>query len=478
MSSITGKLKHDEFSVDLPSIPSLQVFVSDFGGRGDGEFDNSEVFQAAINECSINGGGTIIVTSGIWRTDAIIFKSHINLHLERGATIKFSDDYSDYPLITSSFEGVEAIRCQSPLDAEGLTDISISGEGVIDGSGDAWRYVKKFKLTDIEWKNLIASGGVVDPSGEMWWPTERGMNGEAIVSELKKQGITDPSQYEEARDYLRPNLLSFRNCKRVKLEGVTFQNSPAWNIHLLNCEDVHIQGVTIRNPWYSQNGDGLDLESCHRVIVTESVFDVGDDAVCLKSGKGKQARISSLPTRFVEISHCHVYSGHGAFVIGSEMSGGVSDVYLHDCSFYGTDTGLRFKSTRGRGGVIEKIDIDRINMMKVKKEAIIFDMFYEKTDGKTLEKASVSEETPIFRSIKITNVTSIDSERAIVLYGLPEMPLEDLTFENIKIKSKKGLIANSCKKLIFKNCQINSRETKEADFIDCFDLVIDSSVIE
>ena len=165
--------------------------------------------------------------------------------------------------------------------------------------------------------------------------------------------------------WLRPVLLNFVKSKRILLEGVTFKNSPSWCLHPLSCEDFTVNNIQVINPWYSQNGDALDLESCKNALILNSVFDAGDDAICIKSGKDENGRRRGEPCQNVIVKNNTVLHGHGGFVVGSEMSGGVKNIYVEDCTFLGTDVGLRFKSTRGRGGVVENIYINNINMMLV-----------------------------------------------------------------------------------------------------------------
>ena len=264
----TANLPFTMRRIELPRIPARSVSVTEFGAAGNGETLNTAAFTRAIEACAKTGGGRIVVPQGIWLTGAIQLRSNIDLHLERGAVIQFSSSVEDYPLLRTTWEGSPAVRRMSPIYGAQLENISITGDGVFDGAGGAWRMVKKSKLTDSEWKKLVSSGGVVDTVGDTWWPSVEAMNGAALVRSLDKRGDgVSIEEYAAAREYLRPVLLSLIECKRVLLDGPTFQNSPAWNIHPLMCEDLVIRNVTALNPWYAQNGDGLDLESCRRAVV-------------------------------------------------------------------------------------------------------------------------------------------------------------------------------------------------------------------
>ncbi|RKL68163.1 glycoside hydrolase [Salipaludibacillus neizhouensis] len=467
MDVIDGMTKDQPFQVTLPSIPEREVMITSFGGKGDGSFDNTEAFARAVADCQLHGGGTIKVPAGIWKTGPITFTNQMRLDLVQHAVIQFSDDPKHYPLIESSFEGERVYRCQSPLNGEKISDIEITGLGVIDGAGQDWRYVKRFKMSEMQWETLVNSGGVVTEDEQEWWPSIEALHGKEHIHQLRLQNA-DKSEYEKIKHFLRPSLLSFRSCERIKLSGVTFQNSPAWNVHPLESNDILIDGVTIRNPWYSQNGDGLDIESCKRVIIQNTVFDVGDDAICMKSGKGKWARELGIPTELVEVKGCKVYSGHGGFVIGSEMSGGVKDVYVHDCDFYGTDSGLRFKSSRGRGGVVERIQIERIQMMDIKEDAITFQMHYSNNGEKVGETTeAVTEETPVFSDIHLKKVTCIGAKRPIVIHGLPEQPITNLIFEKIYVESEQALEIHNCDNLVLLQTEILNRDKKDPVFVNC-----------
>ncbi|MCL7748238.1 glycoside hydrolase family 28 protein [Halalkalibacter alkaliphilus] len=446
----------NELDIALPQIPNRQFFITDFGAVGDGTFDNTEAIANTINACKNAGGGKVIIPPGVWLTGPIQFINHLNLHIEAGAILLFTKDFNSYPLILSSFEGEETIRCQSPIDGEYLHDIAITGKGVIDGSGGAWRPVKKFKMTEIQWRKLLESGGIVDEEGEIWWPTEQALEGVSVIQDLRNSGSKSVEDYEPIRDFLRPNLVSLRNCQTILIDGPTFQNSPAWCVHPWVCKHITIKNVTVRNPWYSQNGDGLDVESCQFGLVENCVFDVGDDAICIKSGKDEAGRELGKRCEDIIIRGCQVYSGHGGFVIGSEMSGGVKNITVSDCSFFGTDVGLRFKSKRGRGGIVENISIENIRMTDISGEAIVFHMYYELAgDEESLKEKEVSIETPIFRNIEMKNIICMGSKHAIVLKGLPELPLANITFEDITITSKYGMTSSECEGIQLTNVSLD-----------------------
>jgi DNA sulfur modification protein DndE len=254
-------------------------------------------------------------------------------------------------------------------------------------------------------------------------------------------------------------------CKKVLLEGVTFQNPPNWTINPVLCEDVSILNVQVRNSPAAQNSDALDLESCRRALVRGCTFDVGDDGICIKSGKDAAGRRIGEPTEDVLIEDCTVYHAHGGFTIGSEMSGGVRNVRVNNCTFIGTDIGLRFKSTRGRGGVVERIFITNVRMTDIPGDAINFNLYYsgnaplEETaasaDG---HSPTVTEGTPRFRDIHIENVICRGAQSAIVLQGLPEMPLRGIELKNVQIAAIKGISIVDAEQISFENVRVENRD--------------------
>ncbi|WP_364147709.1 glycoside hydrolase family 28 protein [Paenibacillus sp. LPE1-1-1.1] len=438
---------------ETPSFPEKQYSIVDFGAIGDGLTMNTEAVNRAIETCFSEGGGTVNIPPGIWLTGPIQLKSGINLHAQQGALVLFSRNFDDYPLIPTSYEGIRTVRCMSNIYGENLTDVAITGKGIFDGSGDAWRPVKRMKMTENQWKALTSSGWT-DPSNLMWWPTERAIRGASTAKRLIAEGVLQTDAFEEARDFLRPTLLQLDRCRRVLLDGPTFQNSPSWCLHPWLCEHVTIRNVSVKNPWYSQNGDGLDLDSCRYVEVSDSQFDVGDDAICIKSGKDADGRELGVPCEDISIRGCVVYHGHGGFVIGSEMSGGVRNVSISDCLFIGTDTGLRFKSARGRGGIVEKIRIRNIRMTDIPKDAITFSMFYSHggTDQPAAQK--VTEKTPAFRDFLIEHIQCTSAHQAIGMKGLPEMPIENIRFEHIDINAKKGISLENVRDVHFTDVSV------------------------
>lgn len=443
--------------VKIPAFRKDTLSIIKFGAVADGLTLNTSAITKAIDQCNQNGGGTVLIPAGLWVTGPIALKSNVNLHLAKGALLQFTDQRDVYPLVSTTWEGEDAIRNQAPVSGTDLENIAITGGGILDGAGDSWRMVKKSKLTDDQWKKLVASGGVLNDKKDTWYPSAQSLKG---ASGVMKAG-QPMSYYQEVKDFLRPNMLSLTRCKRILLEGVTFQNSPAWCLHPLLCEDITLRRVTAKNPWYAQNGDGIDLESCRNGLLEDCTFDVGDDGICIKSGRDEQGRKRGVPTENIIVRNCRVYHAHGGFVIGSEMSGGVRNLYVSNCTFMGTDVGLRFKSARGRGGVVENVFVDGIDMTEIAGEAILFDMYYaakdpvpqhgESNDLPVIPAQPFSQATPQFRSFQIRNVRCKGAETAILIRGLPEMAVKDILIENAVLQSRKGFVCIEAEGINLKN---------------------------
>ena len=442
-----------------PAIPARTVSLADIGGVPDGVTLNTDAFAKAIDDLAGKGGGRLDVPAGIWFTGPITLKSNIELHLDADAVIVFSTDQDLYPIIDTNFEGLDVRRCLSPINALGEKNIAITGRGVIDGNGAAWREVKRRKVSDDQWKRIVAAGGLLSEDGKVWFPDEGYMKARATAGSLN---YPDPSLDEnEIKTFLRPVLVSLRECENVLLEGVTFQNSPCWNLHPLYCKNLIVKDVNVRNPHYSANGDGIDIDACENVLLTGSTFDVGDDAICIKSGKDADGRNHGKKCRNLIIADCTVYHGHGGFVVGSEMSGGVENIHVTGCRFIGTDVGLRFKSARGRGGLVKDIWCDHIYMKDIVTYGIIFNLYYMGVAATDMSKDGesdiqpVDETTPEFRDFYFSDITCAGAEQAVFVNGLPEMPVRNLTIRNSNFTADKGVETHYYENVNFENVTVN-----------------------
>lgn len=449
-SSFKNKYAFELPKVYEPHFKRDTLSIVQFGAIADGKTLNTVAINNAIEKQAANGGGTVCIPSGSWVTGPIVLKSKINLYLEKGALVIFTSDFSQYPLVQSSFEGVDAARCMSPITAEGLENVAITGQGILNGNGFYWRPLKKEKLNETDWKkHLEKYTGALTDDKKTWYPSQAAVKASMEKNIGKLGDGKSLKDFEEIKDFLRPNMVRIANSKNILIEGVTFENSPAWTTHILMSEHITVRGLKVKNPWYGTNTDAIDLESCKNILMEDCVFDTGDDGITIKSGRDEDGRKRGMATENMIVRNCTVYHAHGGFVIGSEMSGGAKNLYVDNCTFIGTDIGLRFKTTRGRGGMVENIYMNNINMKDIVGEAILFDMYYmakdpvalvgEKRELPAVEILPVNDGTPQFQHFYISNVTCNGASKAVFIRGIPEMHIKDVKMDNMVIQSKDGI---------------------------------------
>jgi polygalacturonase len=441
-------------AVELPAIPRKDFAITDYGAKGDGKTLNTAAFEKAIGACNRAGGGRVIVPAGQWLTGPIQMLSHVDLHLEQGALIQFSGDHSLYPMIrTHGNRG--GVLVTSPLNGTDLEDIALTGEGILDGAGQTWRPVKKSKQTAAQWRELVASGGAVSPDGEIWWPNKDAMDGDRFLKDLRKKNPDAATEdYLPARNYLRPVMVSFSGCRRVLVRGVTIRNSPKFVFYPSGCTDLTMDRVNVYNDWWAQNGDGIDISACKNVILYQCAVNAGDDGICMKSSG---TRPDGAALQNVIIAGCKVFRAHGGFVIGSNTDGGMHNIFVSDCQFNGTDVGLRFKSNLGRGGLVDAIFIQDIAMQHIVREAVLFDTYYEDAPAGSVKdpnQPKPEDKVPEFRDFHISRIDCQGAQSAIVITGLPQMPVHRIFFDQVHIQSDKGLVATQARDIELRNVKL------------------------
>lgn len=475
-SSFPEKYAFELPKVYMPHFRRDTLNVVNYGAIADGLTLNTAAINKTIEECARQGGGTVLIPAGSFVTGPLVMKSNINLHLAKGALVIFTSDFNQYPLVVSSFEGVAAARCQSPVTAENLVNIAITGQGIMDGNGYYWRPLKKEKLSETEWKaHLKKYGGVVTEDKKTWYSSAKALQGQQENNIGKFTEGKTLADFEPVKDFLRPNMIRIFQCRNVLIDGVTFENSPAWTTHINFSEHVTIRNLVVKNPWFGTNTDALDLECSHNVLVEGVSFDTGDDGICIKSGRDEEGRRRGIPTQDVIVRNCTVYRAHGGFVVGSEMSGGVRNMYVSDCNFIGSDIGLRFKSTRGRGGVVENIYVNHINMKDIPAEAILFDLYYmakdpvalegEKREPPKTEVKPFDETTPQFRNFYFHNITCTGASKGIFVRGLPESPIRNVQIENAVLQADEGIDIQEASEIRLKNINLQTRTTRPVIYL-------------
>ena len=366
--------------------------ILDFGAHA-GSLCTAQI-QAAIDTAAAAGGGTVLVPSGVFETGAIRLKDNIELHLEAGAELRFSTDPQDYPVIFSRWEGVAREVYASCIYAQDAENVAITGRGILNGNGHAW------------------------------WDRFRN----------RRESLLFP----------RPKLVGLDNCENVLLRGITMKNSPAWTVNPIRCNNVTCDGLTIINPADSPNTDGIDPESCTNVRIIGCHIDVGDDCIAIKAGT--EDTTERVACENITITGCTMVHGHGGVVLGSEMSGDIRNVVVSSCVFQDTDRGIRLKSRRGRGGVVEDLRVSNVVMQNVLCPFIINLYYFCGPRGKdkyVWDKSPypITEETPCFRRLHFSDITAREVHAAAgFIYGLSEQYASEITFDNIQISMAENAI--------------------------------------
>jgi polygalacturonase len=408
-----------------PVFPARDFDVTKYGAAGDGVKDCTQAFRLAIAACNAAGGGRVIVPDGRFLSGAIHFKSHVNLHVTRGATIQFTRQPAAYlPLVVTRWEGVECMNYSPFLYCYGQRDIAITGEGTLDGQADFRHWWPWKGRTDYGWNrsepNQAQARAALFKMGEAGVPVEERIFGEG--------------------HWLRPQFIQPYRTNNVLIQGVTIVNSPMWEIHPVLCRNVTVRGVKIAS--HGPNNDGCDPESSGDVLIEDCLFDTGDDCIALKSGRNRDGRRLAVPCENLIVRRCTMKDGHGGVTIGSEISGGARNIFAEDCKMDSPnlECALRLKTNSVRGGVIENIHMRNVEVGQVSKAIVSIDFHYEEGDAGPFK--------PVVRNIDVRHVTSKKSKYGLYLRGFKDALIQDVriekcTFENVArpdvIEHVKGL---------------------------------------
>lgn len=403
--------------------------IIDYGAVSDGRTVCTEAINDAVKACEGKGGGIVFIPQGRFLTGPIELKSNVHLYLSSGSCLAFIDDPNAYPVVEARWEGSEGQVYMPMIFGEDINNVTISGYGTLDGQGSFW------------WKAF------------------------------KEKQLPHP----------RPRLISFENSANIRIENISCIYSPSWTINPVRCSNVSIQGINIKNPSDSPNTDGINPDSCSNVRISNCHIDVGDDCIAIKSGVEKSSY--RIPCENIAITNCTLVHGHGGVVIGSEMSGGVKNVVISNCVFQGTDRGIRLKTRRGRGGIVEDILVSNCIMENVLCPFVLNQYYFCGEGGKEpivddKNPHPVNLGTPIFRGIHLNQITAKKAGfAAAFIYGLPEMPISDISFSNISITldsdalkgmpammdgiepvNRRGIICNNTENISFSNVSIRQHE--------------------
>jgi len=410
-----------------PVFPKKDFDLTGHGAKEGGKDNCKAAFDAAIKACAHAGGGRVVVPRGTFLTGPIHLRSNVELHLEDGAEIIFSDRFEDYlPVVPVRVGGIDILNYSPLIYAKDCSHVAVTGRGKLNGNAAKW------------WKWKGKETGAHFKAGALGEPPEKRVFG------TPEAGI-------------RPDFLCFYNCKNILLEGFTIGSGPNWTIHPVYCENITIRHVNVDTD--GPNNDGIDPDSCRDVLIEHCTFSTGDDCVVLKSGYNEDGWRVGKPTENVIMRHCSSKRGHGGLVIGSEMSGGVRHVFMHDCQFDGTDRAIRIKSKRGRGGVVEKIYARDIKAKNMQHEFAILNMDYSADTN-----AAANDKLPVFRDMCFERIEGEGAPVAIRLIGEADSPIEGIRFEDMKLAAKRGVVANHIKGLTFQNLKIDPQDGVLFDF--------------
>ncbi len=381
-----------------PTFPNRDFNIKDYGAVSGAQADCTDAIRQAIAACNAAGGGRVVVPAGVFLTGAVHLKSNVNLHISEGATLKFIPDPAKYlPAVFTRFEGTECMNYSPLIYAFEQENLAITGKGVLDGSA----------------------------SLENWWAWKRSEKGAASIRRLldfNDRGVPVEQRVFGAEYQLRPNFIQPYRSRNILIEGVTINNSPMWEIHPVLCSNVTVRGITVIS--HGPNNDGCNPESSRDVLIEDCLFDTGDDCIAIKSGRNNDGRRLATPSENIVVRNCTMKDGHGGVVMGSEISGGVRNVFVDNCKMDSPnlDRALRFKSNALRGGVIENIFMRNVEIGRVAEAILTIDFLYE--------TGANGPHRPVVRNVSIEQVKSASSPRVLWIAGFPGAVIDDIRFSD------------------------------------------------
>lgn len=433
--------------IPLPEISVRRFNIRDFGAKDGGEVKNTAAIQSAIDSAAHQGGGTVVIPAGKWLTGAIHLENHIDLHLEEGAELLFSQDPADYlPAVFSRHEDIECYKYSAFIYANGKTDISITGQGTLNGQGKPWW----------DWK---------------------GLNEEEVLGEMVRRDVPVAERIFDGRDgrRLRPAFFQPMSCTNILVDGVTFLYGAFWTITPTYCENITVRNVHIVTEGeygHTPNGDGVDPSSSRNVLIENCVFDTGDDCIAIKSGRDKDGLRVNKPTENVVVRSCRGLRGHGGIVIGSETSGGIRNIFAANCRFSGTDRIVRIKTARGRGGVLENMWFRDLTGEEIRNEAIHLNMLYT---GTRLPAQIVTPATPVMRNIHFDRITCTSGKSyAVEMLGLPERSIQNITLDGITANTKRGVHLSDVDGIRIQHSEFHAAELPALQIMEGINITCDS----
>ncbi|HEV2148369.1 MAG TPA: glycoside hydrolase family 28 protein [Longimicrobiaceae bacterium] len=417
-----------------PVFPARDFPVTAHGGVGDGRTDNTEAFRRAIAACAAAGGGRVVVPAGRFLTGPIHLKSNVNLHVSEGATIAFSQDPKDYlPVVHTRWEGVELMGYSPLIYAFEQENVAVTGKGTLDGQASTtvwWPWKGKWKQHP-EWDR---------------GPTQKAARDRLF--EMAEQGVPVDRRVFAEGSYLRPQFIQPYRCRNVLVEGVTLVNAPMWQINPVLCQNVTVRGVSVVS--HGPNNDGCNPESCRDVLIEGCLFDTGDDCIAIKSGRNADGRRLNVPSENIVVRRCRMKDGHGGVTLGSEISGGVRNVFVEECEMDSPnlDRALRFKNNAMRGGVLENVYMRNVAIGQVKDAVVSVDLHYE--------EGQQGPFTPVVRNVELHNVTSQKSKYVLYMRAYPGAEISDILVADSRFQGvERGNVTEGVEDLRFVDTLIN-----------------------
>src|SRR5579863_325888 len=422
-----------------PVFPKRDFDITKFGAVADGSFDCTEAIQKAITACNLAGGGHVVVPPGEFSTGAIRLLSNVNLQISSGATLRFTRDPRKYPLVLTRWEGVELMNYSPFIYALEQENIGITGAGTLDGNADCEHWWP--------WKGRKGCGGMGG------WTQEKDRQ---MLFDMAERGIPVAERVFGPGHYLRPQFLEPYRCKNVLIEGVTLKNSPMWQVHPALCTNVTVRKLTITgaspNREAAPNTDGCDPESCTDVLIEDCDFNTGDDCIAIKSGRNADGRRVNVPAQNIVIRNCRMRDGHGGVTLGSEISGGVRNVFAENCRMDSPhlDSAVRIKNNSMRGGLLENIYVRNITVGQVAAAGLSIDFFYEEGESGSF--------TPVVRNVELRNISTEKAQYALYLRGFKKSPIRDIRLVDCDLRGiEKASVIENVEKLDLKNVRINGK---------------------
>ncbi len=417
----------------------------------DGTTNNTSAIAKAIATIKAAGGGTLHFPAGKYLTGSVHLESNLTLDLDAGAELLYSGNGADSPLVLARWECTTAYTHGPLIYADGKENIAITGRGTLNGQGANWWWRAQSRYP--------APAGMSNAGAREAW-----LENYKRIEAGEKLTVDD---FKLAGEYLRPSLVGLYNCKNVLVENVTLTFSPMWLLHPVYCEDMVVRGVRFVSAGGGGNGDGIDIDSSRNIRISDCFFSTSDDCIVIKSGRDNDGRRINRPTEFITITNCVMYEGHGAVVIGSETSGGIHDITASNIVAKGTDTGIRLKSMRGRGGVMENFRFDNWVIEDAKKQAFELTSRYGRS-----EPEPVSDRTPTFRNISYSNITVVNANQVASILGLPEKALENIRFTDVTATGKTGFIVEQASDVEFHNVRVDVTSKSAFSFAEARGLVL------